>query len=117
MKVTDILKWAHDIQHNDTRHNDIQQRTLDIKGPICDEPSMTLSITAIYHYGECHDLFIFMLNLGMLSVKLSFIKQSVVAPLYALAYNIKNIFVCTKVCLYTRVKGQKYFNAISDILQ
>ncbi len=76
MQASNSFEGRHDTQDNDIQHSDSAYRLVcDIQH--YDQLSiMTLSITTLCHYAECHVFLNVMLNVFMLSV----VMLSVVAP-------------------------------------
>jgi hypothetical protein len=64
-----MLSGRHDIQHNDNQHNDIQHNDTQHKRFICDtQHKLHSAYQHQCHIAECRDLFIYIMNVVMLSV-------------------------------------------------
>ncbi len=62
-------------QHNDIQHNDIQHDDIEPKGLICDTQNQqhsvsTIAFSIIWHYADSRILFIFLLNVIILSANI-----------------------------------------------
>jgi hypothetical protein len=82
--------WCHDTQPNDTHHNAIQQMTLRRRGLHVTIIINDTQYTTLCRYGECHVLFIVMLNVVMLSdIMFNVVMLSVLVPFFTTESGIK----------------------------